>query len=272
MKIYSAKLSAALGVRSAEVEMVRRLFVAASLIGFALLFFFSGANALFLDAVGADALPWVYIINAPLVIAGGLGYAAWTRRTSTAAVLSASTWLLAGTVVALWVWNTASDGTAAPFAAAVWYRFLFIFGFLGLWEIASAQFDIRQSKRLVPLVALGTMIAFMVGGMLVSLVTSLLGTTQLLAVSGVFFALYALSFQRAVAHTDFSEADGTSPATPAQILADPYSRNLAAMRSITILLVFVAEFIFYEQVEANLTPSRELPRSSGCSWRGPRWP
>lgn len=240
-----------LGIRAAEVASVKRLFISAVLIGFALLYFFSGSNALFLDQVGAEQLPWVYIVNAPLVILGGLGYAAWTRRSTTESVLSASTWILAVTVVGLWIWNAATEGTAAPFAAAAWYRFLLVFGLLGLWEIASAEFDVRQSKRLVPIVALGMMLAFMVGGTLVSVVTAVVGTNQLLLVSGVFFVLYAVAFQRAVNAADFSNSDATDPATPAEIVKDSFSRNLAAMRSITILLVFISEFIFYEQVEAN---------------------
>ena len=110
---------AALGVRPAELDQVRRLFVAAFLVGLALVNFFSASNALFLDEVGADRLAWVYIANAPLVVVAGLAYAAWTRRAPTATVLNGSIAFLVVSVSALWIWTAASSGPAAPFMLAV---------------------------------------------------------------------------------------------------------------------------------------------------------
>lgn len=259
----SSGLWSALAVRPSEVDQIRRLIVCSALVGFALVFFFSGSNALFLERVGADNLPWVYIANAPLVIVAGFGYALWSRRASTATVLQGSIWLLTASVAALWLWTITSDGQAASFALAVWFRFLFIFGLLGLWEIASAVFDVRQSKRLFPAVALGAMAAFMVGGALVSGLTALIGTVHLIAVSAGFFGLYALAFTRAIDGADFAAADESTPATPKEIVADRFSRNLAFMRSITILLIFVTEFIFYEQVAANFSSDESIARFLG---------
>jgi hypothetical protein len=256
-------LWAALAVRPAEVDRIRRLLVCSTLVGFALVCFFSGSNALFLAEVGADQLPWVYLTNAPLMIAAGFGYAWWSRRASTATVLNGSVWLLVASVVGLWLWNVMSDGQAAAFALAVWFRFLFIFGFLGLWEIASAVFDVRQSKRLFPAVALGAMVAFMVGGAVIGGLTAIIATVHLIALSAVFFGLYAVAFARAVHGVDFTEADGSTPATPREIVSDRFSRNLAGMRSLSILLIFVTEFIFYEQVGETFGSDSSIARFLG---------
>lgn len=253
----------ALAVRPGEVEQIRRLILCSTLVGFALVFFFSGSNALFLERVGADSLPWVYIANAPLVIAAGLGYAFWSRRSSTATVLRGSIWLLTASVAALWLWASTTDGGTASFALAVWFRFLFIFGFLGLWEIASAAFDVRQAKRLFPAVALGAMVAFVIGGVVITGLTAVIGTVHLIAISACFFALYGLAFARAMEGADFEAADESTPATPREIVADRFSRNLAIMRSITILLIFVTEFVFYEQVAANFSSDASIARFLG---------
>ena len=242
--------------------------MAAFLVGLALVNFFSASNALFLDEIGAEELAWVYIANAPLVIVAGLGYAAWTRRASTATVLNGSIVFLVLSVTVLWIWTATTSGPAAPFMLAVWFRFLFIFGFLGLWEVASAVFDVRQAKRLFPAVALGAMLAFMLGGAAVPVLASLIGTTHLLAVSAICFAGYAVAFRRAVGEAAFDEADATDPATPRQIISHRFSRNLAAMRSITILLIFVTEFIFYGQVEANLGGEESIARFLGIFLAG----
>lgn len=254
---------AALDVRPGEVDQVRRLFVAASFVGFALVFFFTGSNALFLDVVGARTLPWVYIANAPLVICAGFGYAAWSRRSSTRTVLVGSIMILAVSVATLWLWLLLTDGPAAPFVAAVWLRFLFIFGLLGLWEIASAVFDTRQAKRLFPAVALGVMLALMSGGAIVGVLTSVIGSTHLILLSAVCFGLYAVAFGRAIAGIDFEAEDAAEPATPAQIVSDRFSLDLAAMRSITVLLIFVTEFIFYDQVEAVFGTEESIARFLG---------
>lgn len=256
-------LSAALGVRVEEIPVVKPLALAASLLGFALVFFFSASNALFLTDFGADDLPWVYIANAPLVIAAGLGYSAWSRRSSVATVLNTATIGISASVIALWIWSVVSSGSAAAFAIATWYRFLFVFSVLGLWEAASAQFDVRQAKRLFPVVAVGMMAAFMVGGALVSPLTALMGTRHLIAVSALFFVLYAAAFARAVRQCDFSGSDNAVPATPREIVSDPFSRNLAILRSITILLIFVTEFIFYEQVATTFTSDAAIARFLG---------
>lgn len=254
---------AALAVRPGEIEQVKRLIISSILVGLALVCFFSGSNALFLDRVGAETLPWVYIVNAPIVILAGFGYAAWSRRSSTANVLQGSIWVLTATVVLLWLWTLITDGSSAPFALAVWFRFLFIFGFLGLWEIASALFDVRQAKRLFPAVALGAMVAFMVGGLLVSGLTTFLDTVHLIALSAVFFTLYGVTFDKAMEGADFTAADNGGPATPVEILSDRFSRNLAFMRAITILLVFIGEFVFYEQVAANFSSDETIARFLG---------
>ena len=89
-----------------------------------------------------------------------------------------------------------SDGDAVAFALAVWFRLLFIFAVLGLWEIASAIFDIRQAKRLFAAVALGMMLAFVVGGMATPLLGRSLGTVNLVGVAAVCFALYTVDFRR----------------------------------------------------------------------------
>lgn len=261
-------LWAALEVRASELDQIRRLFVASLLVGLALVTFFSGSNALFIDQVGADALPWVYLVNAALVVAAGLGYAAWSRRASTVTVLLSSIGVLAATVMLLWVWVSLSGGQAAAFALAVWFRFLFIFGFLGLWEVASAVFDVRQAKRLFPAIALGAMLAFMVGGAAVSFVASLIGTEQLILLSAIFFVLYGVAFRSAAAGADLERLDDAPPATPRDIISDRFSRDLALMRSITILLVFITEFVFYEQVEANFASDEGIARFLGLFLAG----
>ena len=241
----------ALGVRAHETRAVRGLFRASVMLGLALVSFYGSSNALFLTSYDIDVLPWVYIVNAVLVIVVGLAYSVASRHLPIGRVLVGSTVAFAASVLLLWLAAAVSEADAVAFVIAVWFRLLFIFALLGLWEVASTIFDVRQAKRLFPAVALGVMVAFVVGGMLTGVVTRAIGATHLLAVSGLCFALYAVGFGR-VLHAEMSDAvpDSVPPAGPRDILADRYSRLLAAMRSITILLIYIGEFVLYEQAAA----------------------
>lgn len=258
----------ALQVRASELDRIRRLFTAALLVGFALVFFFSASNAVFLDEVGAENLPWAYLANAVLVAAAGFGYSAASRRLRTASLLLWSVRMLGVSIAALWLWNVLVGGPAAAFAAGLWFRFLFIFGLLGLWEVSSEAFDVRQAKRLFPAVALGVMLAFMIGGALVSVVATLVGTTNLLAVSAAFFVAYGFAFERTMDGLNLEGSDDIPPATPRDIVTNRFSLDLALMRTVTILLVFVTEFIFYERVQASFGSDDAIARFLGIFLAG----
>lgn len=250
---------ALLGVRSDEVRAVRGLAGVSLLLGLALVAFYGSSNALFLTNYDIGVLPWVYIVNAAMVIVVGLLYSVASRRMALERVLVGSTVLIATSVLGLWLWATLSSGDVVSFFMAAWFRLLFIFAFLGLWEIASTIFDVRQAKRLFPAVALGAMVAFVVGGALTGVATAAIGATQMVLVSGLFFAVYAVGFARVLrVEMAATVPDSTPPAGPLDIIADRYSRLLAAMRSITILLIFVGEFIFYEQAAATFDDEESL--------------
>lgn len=252
-------LAAALSVRPGEIETVKRIFVAAFVLGAALVCFYSGGNAIFLTRYEIGILPWVYIVNAVLVIAVGLLYSLVAQRVSATVALNGSTTASAVSVFLLWLWAMVSNSDIVAFAMAAWYRLLFIFALLTLWEVASGVFDIRQSKRLFPAVGLGIMLAFIIGGVLTPLLTGLIGATNLVLLSAIFFAIYTVVYARLIRVEDVvAENEDTPPAGPRDILNDPYARLLAGMRSITILLIFVGEFVFYEQAASTFESEDSL--------------
>ena len=164
-------------------------------------------------------------------------------------------------VFGLWVWAVVSDGRAVAFVMAVWFRLLFIFAVLGLWEIASAVFDIRQAKRLFAAVALGMMLAFVVGGIATPLLTAMLGTVNLVGVAAVCFTLYTLAFRRLLRRYEVGrhhDAETAAPATPREIMSDRYSRRMVWMKSVTILLLYVSEYVFYEQASGTFDTEDSL--------------
>ncbi len=250
-----------LGVRADEIARVRGLVGAAFLLGLALVLFYGSANAIFLTRYEVTDLPWVYIANAVTVIGVGLAYGAWSARVPVSAALVGLAAAMTVSVTALWIWARLSDDRAVAFVLAMWFRLLFIFAVLGLWEIASAVFDIRQAKRLFAAVALGMMLAFVAGGVGTPLLASAIGTVGLLAVAAVCFALYTFDFRRLLhRHGVGSSGDAAAvaPAGPREIASDRYSRRMVWMKSVTILLLYVTEYVFYEQAAATFASEQSL--------------
>ncbi len=242
-------VSGLLGVRPDEVDRVRPLFGASLLLGMGLVLFYGSANAIFLTRYDISVLPWVYIANALAVIVVGLGYGAWSARVPVARALVALALAMSVSVAGLWLWARLSDDRIVAFFMAMWFRLLFIFAVLGLWEIASAVFDIRQAKRLFPAVALGMMVAFVVGGVATPLVSPLLGAVNLVGVAAAFLALYTVVFQRLLRRFNIGSGHdaAVAPAGPAEILSDRFSRRMVWMKTVSILLMYVTEYVFYEQ-------------------------
>lgn len=260
--VRGGPIARALGVLPDEVPRVRSMFIAAALLGTSLVFFYGGANAIFLTRFDSDVLAWVYLVNGFVTILVGVAYSMTSRRLGTIQVLIGSGVVMAATIVALWGWSLSSDGEAVAFVLATWFRVLFIFAVLGLWELASAMFDVRQAKRLFPALALGIMLAFMIGGGLTGLLTSLIGTTGLILLSAIFMALHTGSLVRVLANPVIAEAVAESeqdtPAGPREILGNRFARRLGEMRTVTIMLIYLTEYIFYEQAAATFDTEESL--------------
>jgi len=262
MVATSGPIAAALGVLPDEVRPVRSMFITAALLGLSLVFFYGGANALFLTRFDSDSLAWVYLANGLVTILIGIFYGAAGRRWGATRLLIGSGIIMAASILGMWGWSVVADGDAVAFALATWFRVLFIFAVLGLWELASAMFDVRQSKRVLPAIALGVMLAFMVGGGATGLVAAAVGTPGLVLVAAAFMAAHTASLVVLLRKPDVAEAVAESsqevPAGPAEILGNRFARRLGEMRTVTILLIYLTEFVFYQQAAAAFTNEDDL--------------
>lgn len=250
-----------LAVRPHEVEDVRRLFAASFLLGAGLVLFYSASNAIFLTRYDIEALPWVYIVNAAVVIAVGGAYSASAKRVSSGAALLRLTAAMTASVAVLWCWALLSDDRLVAFVMATWFRLLFIYAVLGLWEVASVVFDIRQAKRLFAAIALGMMIAFVIGGALSPLFSALIGAPNMIGLAAVFLAIYTWRFGallRASAISTSATPDASGPAGIGEIMRDRYSRRMAWMKTVTVLLLYVTEYVFYEQAASTFESEESL--------------
>jgi HEAT repeat protein len=138
----------------------------------------SGISALFFERVGADSLPYVYLLQGATTFVVMLGLTGTLARIghrraylaaplSLAAVLAAERAALASDAVWIYtaLWITVAIATLVVGIA--------------VWGIAGMVVDTRQAKRLFPIFAAGGILGSVIGGLVTKPVAAALGATNL---------------------------------------------------------------------------------------------
>jgi len=234
--------------------------VSSFMLGLSLVLYYSAANAIFLTRSGIQKLPYVYIVNGFLVIVFGVGLTLLGRRVTFRTQALTLNVVLAATILLLWAGIKTTGNHVVIFLMMAWFRLLFIYTTLSLWELVSRLFDIRQGKRLLPLVGLGVMLASVVGGLLIPAVVAATGTVNLLLLSAVFLALYALSLARILRdvnetrqETTRNRREGLRP-----LVQDRYTRAIFSLKTFTVLTAYLIEYVFYEQAARHFPSQQSL--------------
>jgi hypothetical protein len=257
---WGRRLAAGLGVRPDEVARLRTLMTSSFLLGVSLVLFYSGSNAIFLTRYGIAKLPYVYIVNGLLVIAFGVGLAFLGRHATFRTQTLVVNFFMAGIILLLWAGIGATGSHAVIFLAAAWFRLLFIYTTLGLWELTARLFDIRQGKRLFPLVGLGVMLAAIVGGVLTPVIVAAVGAVNLLLLAAVFLGLYSLSLSGILRSVNETRRDAKRNRREglAPLVRDRYTRAIFGLKILSILTAYLIEYTFYEQASRRFPNQQSL--------------
>jgi Cyclic nucleotide-binding domain len=141
----------------------------------------SGINALFLDRVGAQALPLMYLAQAGASLVAMFALTTVLQRVAHRAVYIWSPLLLAAVVLT----ERAALLTGAPWIYSVlWVTVAFatLAQGIGLWGTAGAVVDTRQAKRLFPIFGAGGILGAVVGGLCTRPLAAAIGAENLLLV------------------------------------------------------------------------------------------
>lgn len=140
-------------------------------------------NSLFVEHVGADNLPYVYIGTA-LVI--GILISAYTRyvvgRLSPRRLIAITYASLAG-VLLLFFWLVQHKTLAGSAAFYVWAKLYPVLAVSQFWLMGNALFEPRQAKRLFGVIGAGGILGGIAGSALAGSIAELAGTENLLLVS-----------------------------------------------------------------------------------------
>jgi ATP:ADP antiporter, AAA family len=157
-----------LGIREDEVSGVLALFYATFSLGIGGSLFYASSNALFLSEYSTDLLPHAYIVNALVVVVFGSLYSVFEKRVSFLSMIYGMVAVFAVTTFLLWVGIVLTGSPFLKFLAFIWYRVFFMFTSIGFWEIAARLLNIQQAKRLFTVLAVGIMVAAIIGGLATS--------------------------------------------------------------------------------------------------------
>ncbi len=176
----------------------------------------SGANALFFDRIGTDALPLMYLVQGATAFAFMLGLATILGRVERRRAYLAIPAGLAAVVLAERL-ALLSDGRWIfpvlwlTVALAILLQNVFV------WGTAGVVTDTRRAKRLFPLFAAGEILGSVVGGLLTDPLVRAIGTENLLLVWALALAISFVLCRVVLA------AAGTSPQPRAHRVGRPRS-------------------------------------------------
>jgi hypothetical protein len=218
-------------------------------------------DALFLSKLPASQLPWVYLAMAAVGVALAQGPPAITRRLR-GRLLSAL--LAASGLVTLGFWSLGSWTSPWTLRALyVWSGLVASLTTLQFWLTLGETYTITQAKRLYKLIALGSILGAVAGGVLArALAAGRPAEAMVLAAALLMFATGcgpALLLPRAPGSGDPRSATGTSSVAEAARLVrgNPYVARLLGFVLLSTVAVSLADYVFKSTVSQRV-PAEQL--------------
>ena len=247
---------------------VRRRERRAVLVAFSVLFCVLGAHALvetardalFLQALPVERLPWVYLLVAligPLLSA--IPFEAGGRRG-----LVASLWLSSVTVLGLWWW-IGLGGTVPRIALYVWAGLSISVALVQVWHHVSQRFTVDAAKRVYGVIGAGAVLGAIVGAVAGGAVATVLPVRHLLVGAAALYVAAGVCV--------FWMGDGTPVPLRlrslglgrdvAAVLADPYAGRLVGLGAIATVAFTLVDYLFKDQVASSVAPADLGPWFAG---------
>ena len=220
--------------------------------------------AMFLHKLGANELPYLYMLVA---VVGGLVSYLYTKTAVRSSLAAAVTWAMAVAVlcmIALWR-VVALNLSWMLYVFNVWVSLFSIVLVSQGWIVAANVFDARQAKRLYGLLGLGAVIGSGVGAVITRNGVKKSGAPNLILVSAAMVVLAYIAFRFAIREkpTQVAHArgarDGTAFSTRDIFRGMVRQRHLRVMIAIILVMFIVDEttdFQFYFMARAHY-PGRD---------------
>jgi AAA family ATP:ADP antiporter len=227
----------------------------------------TSSKALFLTRFSALDLPYVYIAIAILIAFVVSVYIRLSSRINQSALISGTLgFFVSSALVLAWGMRTGWLPIAAIFY--VWTSILAAIITTQVWTAANSVLNLRQAKRLFPLISSGGILGSMAGGVLAATLARDIGTENLILLLIPFLVLSVAVVQvlmRRYAHPHLETAGGgefpkrvKGVGTALQgIWSSPYLRLIAALLAISAVVTLIIDFQFNYLAQETLRSSKE---------------
>ncbi|MDD9938858.1 MAG: Npt1/Npt2 family nucleotide transporter [Myxococcales bacterium] len=242
-----------LGLRRDEVRRVWPLALAYGLVMAALYVLKPVRNALFLDRFGVEDLPYVLLLVAVL---GALTAALYARVASDMRLDRLLLSVFGIFVVSLVGFRAILPSTSAP-VIFLFYVWVALYGLVAtslLWQLANAQFNAREARRLFGLIGVGGIAGAVFGGLFTGWAATALGTENLVLVAAGFLVLSWLSMRAGEAASGLKAPEHTRSQGVGQDL-----KESELLRSIVVSAALVATVAVIADVQFNDVVERSYP-------------
>ena len=182
-------------------------------------------QATFIDTLGAENLPWVYLAVAAISLPVLMLYSRVATRVRLPMMILGGTLLhVVGLVLFFYLFGLARSWVAAAFY--IWMGMAFAIAVSQFWTYANHVFDPRQARRLYAFIGAGGLLGAMLGGFVAAGVTRVAGTRfTLLAAAALMLALPLLVVL-------IERSRGTAPAVPRSLRVQRYEEARGGLRTL----------------------------------------
>lgn len=254
-----------LNIQPDESRIASGLFFYSFVIGMAKVFQLTAAQALFLQAYDAADLAWVYMLAAVATIAVSASYLRLGK------VLAPRTLLLTNLIfslvvtVGIWVALTTFDARWPALALMVWYQVVVTLASVAFWGAATQLLDIRQGKRLFPIVTTGEVLAFSLGGFVILRSVDVIGTANLMLIGAVghglaIVALLSLTSGRENQFQKPTKLTGSQRRETTVNWRSPYLKLMMAYFMLSAAVFVVLDNAFLDVANNRFTNTGDLAR------------
>lgn len=204
----------------------------------------------FINLLGAERLPYVYLFIAAISLPFLRVYSRFADRTRRDTLIVATCTVTAATMVLFW-WLFQFSWPVVSFAFYVWISITVVMLVSQFWSFATHVFDPRQAKRLFAFVGAGGLLGGALGGQIARLATKFISTRYALLVAAALLITVAVlvRLNRRLHRVDeerrVSATNGLAALDQAgsglELLRQ--SRHLQWLAAITVLTVIVGQIV-----------------------------
>ncbi len=152
-----------LKIKPHETSVVKKLFAVQFLLGVSTAFLFASSLTLFINIYHINALPYVYMASALLLVVFNRIYSYLDERMTSPRLLEVVISFSIISVLVLWAGITFLPFQWVSLMLASWYLVIYMLINYAFWGMASMLFNVRESRRLFSLVGAGDIPAKMLG-------------------------------------------------------------------------------------------------------------